>query len=406
MKQTILRLLTLGAVLAAFALPANAEESKRGFYEGDLAGGGRIVFFVQGNHALSTYLFDTAGQQAGFGGGAIADDRTFSLLTSLNTTITGSVTDSAVTANVGGQSITANHVAVFGPSDDVGGRFTATATSSTGSAFDVKIVIDSQNRIFMIAKQGATVLGGFGTVTIQPSPSPSPAVSVNREGESGGGGDPSPTPSPSPSASPGDDDGGDDHGHDFEDGDDQEDHHEDRNAESFDATFTLTLVTGETVTGTLTFSHGTLLGEFTLAGVTYTFRAPQESSENHLANISTRGFVNTGQGQLIGGFIITGGPKLVLIRALGPSMASAGVNPVLADPKLQLFQGQTMLAENNDWQTNANAAAISQHTLPPTDARESVLLIRLEPGQYTTVVTGADNGTGISLVEVYEIDRD
>ena len=59
----------------------------------------------------------------------------------------------------------------------------------------------------------------------------------------------------------------------------------------------------------------------TLGGVTYSFRAPQESSENHLANISTRGFVNTGQGQLIGGFIINGGPKLVLIRALGPSLA-------------------------------------------------------------------------------------
>ena len=89
----------------------------------------------------------------------------------------------------------------------------------------------------------------------------------------------------------------------------------------------------------LTFGHGAQLGDFTLAGMTYFFRAPQESSENHLANISTRGFVHTGQGQLIGGFIITGGPKLVLVRALGPSLAAQGVSPALDNPVLKLMSG-------------------------------------------------------------------
>jgi hypothetical protein len=65
-----------------------------------------------------------------------------------------------------------------------------------------------------------------------------------------------------------------------------------------------------------------------------------------------------------------------------------------------------MLRENNDWQTNANAADIVATTIPPTDPKEAAILIRLEPGYYTTVVSGADGGTGIALVEVYEINLD
>ena len=129
-------------------------------------------------------------------------------------------------------------------------------------------------------------------------------------------------------------------------------------------------VTGEVVNGHLMFSHGTLLGDLTLNGVTYRFRAPQQSSANHLANIATRGFVNTGQGQLIGGFIITGGPKLVIIRAIGPALADRGVSPALADPFLQLFNGSTLVRENDNWQSAANAndliASASRPNEPPS----------------------------------------
>src|SRR6185437_8525228 len=69
MKTLAIRTIQLLALLMALALPAIAEESKRGFYEGDLAGGGKIVFFVQGNHAISAYFFDVSGQQSGFAGG-------------------------------------------------------------------------------------------------------------------------------------------------------------------------------------------------------------------------------------------------------------------------------------------------------------------------------------------------
>jgi hypothetical protein len=235
------------------------------------------------------------------------------------------------------------------------------------------------------------VLGGFGTITPSASPTPSPTAS--------------PTASPSPTVSPSPTPHGDD-GEENEDEDEREDHNLDANSQSFSATFTVTFVTGEIVTGNITVSHGLLVGDFTLNGVVFTFRAPQESSENHLANISTRGFVNTGQGQLIGGFIIRGGPKLVLIRALGPSLSAFGVTPVLADPQLTLFQNTTQLATNDNWQTASNAADIAATSIPPTSSKEAAILIRLEPGNYTTVVTGADGGTGIALVEVYEIDRD
>ena len=299
-----------------------------------------------------------------------------------------------MTATLLGQTITANRVGTFGEGEHFGGRFSATATSSTGTSFDVKFVVDAQKNIFMIAKQGATVLGGFGTITVATL-------------------SPTPTPTPSPSANSADDHGNDD-GCDNsgsgscedEDQDEREDHHLDPEDRSFSATFTLTFVTGETVTGHLTISHGLLLGDFTLNGVVFHFRAPQESSENRMANISTRGFVNTGQGQLIGGFIIRGGPKLVLIRALGPSLAAAGVNPALADPQLKLFQNNTLLRQNDNWQSAANSTEIIATTIPPTNGKEAAILIRLEPGNYTTVVDGADNGTGIALVEVYEIDRD
>jgi hypothetical protein len=405
MKQWINRSLQVCALLIALAVPSFAEESKRGFYEGNLAGGGRVVFFVQGNHALSTYVFDTAGHQAYFGGGTVNDNGTFTLTTTPSSTITGTVNPGFVSATLLGQSVTANRVGTFGESENLGGRFSAIATASTGTSFDVKFVVDAQKNIFLIAKQGTTVLGGFGTVTVTASPTPSPTPSPSATATAS----PSATASNAPGIKDhgGDDGGGDDRGgHEFEDEDEREDHHLDDNDNQFNATFTITFVTGEVVTGHITRSHGLLLGDFTLNGVVFHFRAPQESNENRLANIATRGFVNTGQGQLIGGFIIRGGPKLVLIRALGPSLAAAGVSPALADPQIKLFDGTTLLRQNNDWQSAANASEIIATTIPPSNAKEAAILMRLEPGSYTTVVDGADNGTGIALVEVYELDRD
>jgi hypothetical protein len=413
MKGTYCRYLSILALTLALAVPALADESKRGFYEGDLTGGGKIVFFVQGNHAISAYFFDVAGKQNGFAAGSGGNGGKFTLHTNDNQTITGSIGANSITASFLNQTITANLVPVFGPTESLAGRYSAPAQSSAGN-IETKILIDSQGNIFLTGKHGQTQIGGFGTITItqpSPTPTPSPSATATPNPTATATATPTATPTASPTATPtatptpepGED-------NDEVDSDDQEDGHEDANAPSVHATFTVTLVTGETITGELIFQHGVIFGNFTWNGVVYTFRAPQESAFNHLANISTRGFVNTGQGQLIGGFIIRGGPKLVLIRALGPSLASLGVSPVLADPKLQLYEGanstSSLLKENDDWQTNSNSADIEKTTIAPTDSKEAALLVRLEPGHYTTVVSGADGGTGIALVEVYEIDID
>jgi hypothetical protein len=363
MKTAITRSIQALALLIALAVPAFAEESNRGLYEGNLTGGGKIVFFVQGNHVLSAYIFDVGGKVASQANGKITGN-SFTLTTSGNASLTGNVTPDSITATFAGQNITANRVTIFGNSGNISGRFTGFANSSGNFLADLKFIVDSQNNIFMIGSQNGNLIGGFGTVTVQCG---------QNSGSQGG-----------------------------DEGDDDED----QNSQTCSGTFSVTLMNGDKVTGTLAFGHGTFTATFTLNGVQYTFRGDKESSFNHLANIATRGFVNTGQGQLIGGFIIRGGPKMVLIRATGPSLAASGVSPVLADPKLQLFQDQTLLKENDNWQSAPNASDITATTLPPSNPKEAAILVRLEPGNYTTVVTGADGGTGIALVEVYEMDRD
>ena len=423
-----LAVIVLALVSAGLALGA---ESNRGFYEGNLTGGGKIVFFVQGNHAISAYFFDVAGQQTGFAGGGAGNNGTFSLKTNKQVTISGTITDAQITATYQGQQITAPRVSAFGSTDEIAGRYSAPAKSSAGN-IETKLLIDAQGNIFLSGKHGQTTIGGFGTITIVSNTTPTPTPSATPTGtpsatptgtpsasptgtptatatasasataspSATATASPTGTPSATPTASPGDDDENDD-----EDDDDDQDHNEDGKSSTIHATFTVTLITGEIITGDVRFNHGVVFGTFTWNGAVYEIRAMQESAGNRLANIATRGFVNTGQGELIGGFIISGGPKMVLIRAMGPSLTQSGVSPVLADPKLQLFENSTMLRENDNWQTNANAAEITR-TLPPTDPKEAALLVRLEPGYYTTVVSGTDGGTGIALVEVYEIDID
>src|SRR5256714_15037362 len=155
MKRAITRTIQLLALVIALASPAFAEESKRGFFEGDLAGGGKIVFFVQGNHAISAYFFDVAGQQSGFAGGGAGNDGKFSLKTNKQLTISGTITDTTITATYQGQNITANRVSAFGPTKEIAGRYSAPAQSSAGN-IETNILIDAQNHIFLVGKHGTT----------------------------------------------------------------------------------------------------------------------------------------------------------------------------------------------------------------------------------------------------------
>ncbi len=121
-------------------------------------------------------------------------------------------------------------------------------------------------------------------------------------------------------------------------------------------------------------------------------------------NISTRGQVLTADGILIGGFIVGGDEnKTVIARALGPSLGSSGVSNSLADPLLELHDGNgTLLQSNDNWQDGPNAGAISSAGLAPSNAKESALLATLPPGNYTALVSGVGGTTGIGLVEIYD----
>lgn len=123
-----------------------------------------------------------------------------------------------------------------------------------------------------------------------------------------------------------------------------------------------------------------------------------------LANISTRGFVQTGTNVMIGGFIYGGGPAAtnIVIRALGPSLAGAGVTNFLADPTLELFDGNgNSVAANDNWKDTQQAAITATGLQPANDSEATLLMTSLTRGPYTAIVRGKDGGTGVGIVEAY-----
>lgn len=125
-----------------------------------------------------------------------------------------------------------------------------------------------------------------------------------------------------------------------------------------------------------------------------------------LANISTRLRVETGDNVLIGGFIVTGTqPKKVIVRAIGPSLPLPGK---LANPTLELRDGNGgLIRSNDDWRVGGQEAEIIATTIPPSNDLESAIVAMLPANNssYTAIVRGANNGTGIGVVEAYDLDR-
>jgi len=123
-----------------------------------------------------------------------------------------------------------------------------------------------------------------------------------------------------------------------------------------------------------------------------------------LANISTRTLAGTGDNVLIGGFIITGtDAKKILLRALGPS---TGVPGAMANPTLELHASDGHIITSNDnWQDALNKQEIIDSGIAPTNDLESAISVILQPGNYTAIMQGADNTTGIGVVEAYDLDR-
>jgi hypothetical protein len=117
-----------------------------------------------------------------------------------------------------------------------------------------------------------------------------------------------------------------------------------------------------------------------------------------LANISTRGLVQTGADVMIGGLFILNEPQKVLVRALGPSLGIAGQ---LEDPALELYDGNgSLITSNNNWK-DTQQEQIEATTIPPSNDFESAIVATLPPAPYTAIVRGVNDSTGVGLVEVY-----
>lgn len=139
------------------------------------------------------------------------------------------------------------------------------------------------------------------------------------------------------------------------------------------------------------------------------FNTPQfvavEPLAHQLLNVSTRGLVMTGDNVLIAGFVVAGtGPvgTNVVVRALGPSLATLGIANPLADPTLELRDASgTLIASNNDWK-DTQETILAATRLQPSNDKESAIYISLHGGAFTAIVRGV-NSTGTALVEVYNL---
>jgi len=126
-------------------------------------------------------------------------------------------------------------------------------------------------------------------------------------------------------------------------------------------------------------------------------------------NISVRSRVGTGNDVLISGFINTGtAAKKVILRALGPSLQQSGVTDFLADPVLELHAGDgSLITSNNNWKDNSaqQQQDITTNQLAPANDLESAIVATLAPGNYTAIVRGQNNGTGVGLIDAYDVDQ-
>jgi hypothetical protein len=131
------------------------------------------------------------------------------------------------------------------------------------------------------------------------------------------------------------------------------------------------------------------------------------SAASKLGDISTRAFVDIGDNIVIAGFILgsNSGMDRIVARGIGPSLTAFGVSNALADPTLELRDSNgTLLILNNNWQDDpAQAAELTADGLALTNPLESGIAATLPPGLYTALLAGVNNGTGVGLVEVYDL---
>jgi len=173
------------------------------------------------------------------------------------------------------------------------------------------------------------------------------------------------------------------------------------------ATFTPTVTPTVTATATATASGTVTPTPTPTPTITVTpTPTPSGTPAAQTVNLSTRMLVLTGDQVGIGGFIITGNaPKQVLLRGIGPSLSNFGVPNPLADPTMELHGPSGFVTLNNNNWRDTQEAEIQATGLAPTSDLESAILATLSPGNYTAIVKGVNNGTGVGLVEVFDLDQ-
>jgi hypothetical protein len=163
------------------------------------------------------------------------------------------------------------------------------------------------------------------------------------------------------------------------------------------ATTTATINAPGTYTFMLSVDDGT-------HAVAYDALVVRATARDALANLSTRVQVGTADNVAIAGFIVVGNaPKQVVVRGLGPSLATAGVQGALSDPVLDLYDASgTLLSTNDDWE-QGQAQELRDANLAPLQPAESAILTTLAPAAYTAILRGYRDATGVGLVEVYDL---
>jgi len=130
------------------------------------------------------------------------------------------------------------------------------------------------------------------------------------------------------------------------------------------------------------------------------------AAASKLANISTRGFVDTDSNVMIAGLIVGSSPSgssEVIVRALGPSLSSFGIANPLSDPMLELHDSNgALLAANDNWKTDQQSLIVGTG-IPPTNDAEAAIVRTLAPGAYTAIEAGKNSGTGVGLIEVFNL---
>jgi hypothetical protein len=146
------------------------------------------------------------------------------------------------------------------------------------------------------------------------------------------------------------------------------------------------------------------VGGATGIGVVELYDLDQPAPANP-ANLATRGFVESGDNVMIGGFIIGGSQnRTVLVRAIGPSLTAVGVPNALQDPMLELHNASgTTLAMNDNWRSDQESQIVATGIAPSDDREAALISAPLAPGNYTAIVRGSGAATGVALVEIYQL---